>query len=118
MPAVYEHEALERRVRLSTEAQEALAGLSALADPDIHSPTLSHDDDVFSALTLDERPWEEPITAGTPSVAAPTLAQDLNAADPETDNVLAQYLGEVRQFALLSFRSEEHTSELQSLTNI
>ena len=99
MPAVYEHEALERRVRLSTEAQEALAGLSVLADHDIHSPTLAHDDDVFSALTLDERPWEEPATAGTSSVEGPPSEQDRNAADPETDNVVAQYFGEVRQFA-------------------
>ena len=60
----------ERRVRLSTEAQEALAGLSVLADHDIHRPTLAHDDDVFSALTLDERPWEEPATAGPSSLRA------------------------------------------------
>jgi RNA polymerase sigma factor (sigma-70 family) len=107
MQAVHEHEALERRVRLSTEAQEALPYPSALADHDIHSPTLAHDDDVFSALTLDERSWEESATAGTRSVADPPSEQDFNAADPETDNVVAQYLGEVRQFALLSFAEEQ-----------
>jgi len=107
MHAVHEQEALERRVWLSTEAQEALPGLSALADHDIHSPTLAHDDDVFSALTLDEHPWEEPTTAGTRSVGDPTSEQNRNAADPETDNVLAQYLGEVRHFALLSFAEEQ-----------
>jgi hypothetical protein len=80
MQAVREHEALERRVRLSTEAQEALPGLSALVDHDIHSPTLAHDD-VFSALTLDERLWEEPATAGTSSVEDPPSGQDRNAAD-------------------------------------
>jgi hypothetical protein len=69
MQAVHEHEALERRVRLSTEAHEALPGLSVLADHDIRSPTWAHDDDVFSALTLDERPGEEPATAGTSSMA-------------------------------------------------
>jgi RNA polymerase primary sigma factor len=106
MQAVREHEALERRVRLSTEAQEALPGLSALVDHDIHSPTLAHDD-VFSALTLDERLWEEPATAGTSSVEDPPSGQDRNAADPETDNVIAQYLGEVRQFALLRFAEEQ-----------
>jgi RNA polymerase primary sigma factor len=106
MQAVHEHEALERRARLSTEAHEALPGLSALVDHDIHRPTLAHDD-VFSALTLDERPWEEPATAGTSSVEDPTSEHDRNAADPETDNVVAQYLGEVRQFALLSFAEEQ-----------
>ena len=35
-------------------------------------------------------------------MADPPSEQDLNAADPETDNVVAQYFGEVRQFALLS----------------
>src|SRR5713101_2851060 len=87
--------------------QEALPGLSALADHDIHSPTSVHDDDVFSALTLDERPWEELAIAGTSSVADPTSEQDLNAADPETDNVIAQYFGEVQHFALLSFAEEQ-----------
>src|SRR2546425_1228220 len=107
MHAVHEPEALKRRAWLSTEAQEALPGLSALADPDTQSPTVAHDDDVFSALTLDERPWEESATAGTPSVKASPSEQDLNAADSETDNVVAQYLGEVRQFALLSFAEEQ-----------
>ena len=86
---------------------EALPGLSARADPDTQSPTVAHDDDVFSALTLEERPWKESATAGTPSVEAPPSEQDLNAADSETDNVVAQYLGEVRQFALLSFAEEQ-----------
>jgi len=107
MHAVHEHEVLERRAWLSTEAQEALPYPSTLADHDIHRPPLAHDDDVFSALTLDERAWEEPATAGTRSVADPTSEHDLNAADPETDNVVAQYLGEVRQFALLSFAEEQ-----------
>ena len=88
MQTVHEQEALERRAWLSTEAQEALPGLSALSDHDIHNPTLAHDDDVFSALTLEERPWGEPATAGTPWVEDPTSEQDLNAADSETDNVI------------------------------
>jgi RNA polymerase primary sigma factor len=87
--------------------QETLPGLSVLAHHDIHSPTLAHDDDVFSALTLEERPWEEPATAGTPSAEDPTSEQDLNAVDPETDNMVAQYFDEVRQFVLLSFAEEQ-----------
>jgi hypothetical protein len=68
---------------------------------------LAHDDDVFSALTLEEHPWEEPATAGTPPVEDLPSEHDLNAADAVTDNVLAQYVGEVRQFALLSFAEEQ-----------
>src|SRR5207302_5197273 len=52
-------------------------------------------------------PWEESATAGPPSAEDPTSEQDLNAADSEADNVLAQYLGEVRHFALLSFAEEQ-----------
>jgi RNA polymerase primary sigma factor len=107
MHAVHEPEALQRRAWLSTEAQEALPGLSARAAPDTSRFTVAHDDDAFSALTLEERPWKESATTGTPSVKAPPSEQDLDAADSETDNVVAQYVGEVQQFALLSFAEEQ-----------
>src|SRR5215831_16448563 len=107
MHAVHEPEALRRRAWLSTEAQEALPGLSARADSDTPRLTVAHDDDVFSALTLEERSWKESAIAGTPSVKAPPSEQDLDAADSETDNVVAQYVSEVRQFALLSFAEEQ-----------
>src|SRR5215831_18361577 len=107
MQAVYEHEELERRTWLSTEARAALPDLSVLADYDTHGPTVVRDDDVFRALTLDEHPGEEFATAGTPSMADPPSARDINAADSETDHVLAQYFGEVHHFALLSFAEEQ-----------
>jgi len=68
---------------------------------------LVRDDDVFSVLTLDERPGEEPATAGAPAMADPMSERDLNATDPETDNMIAQYLREVQHFALLSFAEEQ-----------
>ena len=37
----------------------------------------------------------------------PCIGDGLEAGDPETDNVLAQYFGEVRRFALLSFAEEQ-----------
>jgi RNA polymerase primary sigma factor len=107
MLALHEQEAMERRALLSTEARDALPGLSALDEQDAQGLTVAHDDDVFAALTLDERPWEEPDTAGAPVEEAPTSAQSLDAADPETDNAIAQYFGEVRHFALLSFAEEQ-----------
>ena len=106
MLALHEQEAMERRALLSTEAREALPGLSALDEQDAQGPTVAHDDDVFAALTLDERLWEEPDTAGAPVEEAPASAQSLDAVDPETDNAIAQYFGEVRHFALLSFAEE------------
>src|SRR5215813_3777594 len=71
MHAVHEHEALKGRTWLSTEAQEALSGLSARADPGTQSPTLAHDDEVFSALTHGECPRVEPATAGTLAIEEP-----------------------------------------------
>jgi len=86
---------------------EAFPFLSALEDHDTPGPTVAHADDVLKALTLAERSWEEPDTAGTPLEEAPTSERGLNAADPETDPALAQYFGEVRHFALLSFAEEQ-----------
>jgi len=68
---------------------------------------LTHDDDVFSTLTLDERLWEEPDTAGAPVDEDPPSERGLDAAGPETDNAIAQYFGEVRHFTLLSFAEEQ-----------
>ena len=92
---------------LAVDEPEALPGLSALEDHDTPGPTVAHDENVFRALTLDERPWEAPDTAGDPLEEAPTSARGLDAADPETDQALAQYFGEVRHFALLSFAEEQ-----------
>ena len=92
---------------LAVHEHEARPFLSALDDHDTQGPTLAHDDDVLRVLTLDERSWEEPDTAGAPLEEAPTSERGLNAADPETDQVLARYFGEVRQFALLSFAEEQ-----------
>src|SRR4029450_10065031 len=44
---------------------------------------------------------------GTPVAEAPPSAQDRDPADPGTDTLLAQYCGEVRRFALLSFAEEQ-----------
>jgi len=92
---------------LAVHEHEARPFLSALDDHDTQGPTLAHDDDVLRVLTLDERSWEEPDTAGAPLEEAPTSERGFNAADPETDQVLARYFGEVRQFALLSFAEEQ-----------
>jgi RNA polymerase primary sigma factor len=107
MLAVHEHEVMERRALLSTEACEAFPFLSALNDHDAQDPTLAHDDDVVSALTLDERPWEEPDTEGVSVEEDPTSERGFSAADPETDNAIAHYFGAVRHFALLSFAEEQ-----------
>ena len=79
MQAVYEHEELERRAWLSTEARAALPDLRALADHGTPGPTLVRDDDVFSALTFDERPGEDLDTAGAPAIIVPALVALLRA---------------------------------------
>src|SRR5438105_3561587 len=107
MLAIHEQEALERMTVLSTETGEALPFLSAFEDPDTPGPTLAHDHDVFRALTLDEGAWEAPDTADAPLEEDTTSERGLDVADPEADNVIAQYLGEVRHFALLTFAEEQ-----------
>jgi hypothetical protein len=107
MLAVHEHEAMERMALLSGEAPEALPFLRALADHDAQGPPVAHDDDVFSTLTLDERLWEEPDTAGAPVKEDPPSERGLDATGPETDKAIAQYFGEVRHFTLLSFAEEQ-----------
>jgi len=106
MIALREHEDIESPW-LSTETQEDLPFLSALADHEARHATVAHDDDLITALGLDEPTWEEADAAETPGEDEPASALALKAGDAETDNIIAQYFGEVRRFALLSFAEEQ-----------
>jgi RNA polymerase sigma factor (sigma-70 family) len=98
---------MERSAWLATEIQEAFPSLSPDDDRDERHPTFARDDDVLSALGADENTWAEG-DAEEPSLEdAAASGMALRADDPETDNVLAQYFGEVRRFALLSFAEEQ-----------
>jgi hypothetical protein len=81
--------------------------VNAFEDHDTRVPTLAHDDHSFRTLTLDDPAWEDPYAEGTPVAEAPPSAQARDPADPGTDTLLAQYCGEVRRFALLSFAEEQ-----------
>jgi len=106
MIALHEQE-MERRAWLSTDAQDEFSSLSPADDRDERLPTFAQDDDVLSALGPGDNTWEEPDMEETSLEDAPTSEMALEAGDPETDNVLAQYFGEVRRFALLSFAEEQ-----------
>src|SRR2546425_495609 len=106
MIALHEHEAMES-TWLSTETQEDLPFLSALEDTEARPATVAHDDDLISALVLDEPTWEDTDTAEAAVEDEPASALARNAGDAETDNIIAQYFGEVRRFALLSFAEEQ-----------
>jgi hypothetical protein len=106
MLALYEPE-MESRTLLSTDAREESALLSALDDHDTRPPTLASDNDVFSALVPDDTTWKVPAVEQAPLESEPASEIALDAVDPETDNMLAQYFGEVRRFALLSFAEEQ-----------
>ena len=107
MIAVHEPEEMGRRAWRSTDAREALPGLSALADHEARQPTVAHHDDVFRAVVPDTLTWEETNAAEAPVEDDPASARALDAADPETDHLIARYFGEVRRFALLSFAEEQ-----------
>ena len=79
--------------------------LSPIDDRDERLPTFAHDDDVLSALEPVIAPGKIPTWKRLPWRCR--VGDGLEAGDPETDNVLAQYFGEVRRFALLSFAEEQ-----------
>jgi len=106
MIALHDHEALESPW-LSTETQEELPFLSAIEDTEARPATVAHNADLISVLALDEPTWEDTDTAETAEEDEPASALALNAGDAETDNIIAQYFGEVRRFALLSFAEEQ-----------
>jgi RNA polymerase sigma factor (sigma-70 family) len=106
MRAVHEPDTLARRAWLSTEAREALAGLSALDAHEAGQPMGAHDAGVRT-LVSDDPPWEHTDAADAPVQDDAASATTRHPGDPATDQVLARYLGEVRRFALLSFAEEQ-----------
>ena len=107
MRAVHEPDTMERRAWRSTDAREALSCLSALDDHEAGQPMVVHDDVVFRALVSDDPTWEDADAAEAPVEDDSASAMPFDAGAHETDNMLAQYFGEVRHFALLSFAEEQ-----------
>src|SRR4029453_16142358 len=106
MIALHEQD-MERSVWLSTDAPDEFPSLGSVDDHDERLSTFAHNDDVLSALEPGDATWEDTDAEEPPLEDAPTSEMALEAEDPETDNVLAQYFGEVRRFALLSFAQEQ-----------
>jgi RNA polymerase sigma factor (sigma-70 family) len=106
MRAVHEPDARESKACGATEARGALPGRNALEDHDTRQRTVAHAQ-VCRVLVPDASPWEEPPTAEAPVEDAAASATARHPEDPETDQVLARYVGEVRRFALLSFAEEQ-----------
>jgi RNA polymerase primary sigma factor len=106
MRALHEYDAMEQRDFLSTHAREVLPLLSALENQDDSGPTVAHDD-IFSAFTPDHPRGDGPDMEDVSSEDDPAAARALGVADPEADNLVAHYFGEVRRFAQLSFAEEQ-----------
>ena len=105
MQALHEHDAMEQRDVRSTPTRAALPLRRALEPQDASSPMRAHD--VFGAFTPDNPSWDVPHREDAPREDGPGSERTLGAADPATDHVVAQYFGEVRRFALLSFAEEQ-----------
>jgi len=103
---MHEPDTLARRAWLSTEAREALAGIHALDAHETSQPMGAHDS-VVRTLVADDPPWENADAAEAPVEENAASATARHTEDPETDQVLARYLGEIRRFALLSFAEEQ-----------
>lgn len=106
MQALHEHDAMEQREIRSTPTRAALPLRRALERQDASGPTRAHDD-VFGAFTPDTPSWDVLPREDAPREDGPASERALGAADTVTDNVIAQYFGEVRRFALLSFAEEQ-----------
>jgi RNA polymerase primary sigma factor len=106
MIALHEQEELEGKIWLSTDRRNDLALLSALDAPETQHPTVAHDDDLIGTLVSDDPAWKDADTAEAPLEDDPA-ALAFDATDPETDDLIARYFGEVRHFALLSFAEEQ-----------
>src|SRR5262249_30885083 len=96
MIALHDHEALESPW-LSTETQEELPFLSAIEDTEARPQRIAQNPTLISTLALDEPPGEDTARAETAEEDEPASALALNAGDAETDNIIAQYFGEVRR---------------------
>jgi RNA polymerase sigma factor (sigma-70 family) len=107
MIAVHEPDATERRHGSPRMPREALSCRSALDDHEAEQPMIAHDDVVFRALVSDDPTWEDADAAEVPVEDDSASAMPFDVEAPETDNMLAQYFGEVRHFALLSFAEEQ-----------
>jgi RNA polymerase sigma factor (sigma-70 family) len=107
MITVHEHDEPERRALFSTQERTGLSLLQELDDQDERSSPLLQDDAFVSALLPEENAWEEFDEEVIPSAADMASESAFDAADLETDNIIAQYFGEVRRFALLSFAEEQ-----------
>jgi len=98
---------MERRAWLSTDVPDEFPSLSPVDDRKERLPTFAHDDDVLSALDPGDTTWDDADAEEPPLEDAPASEMAIEAGDPETDNVLAQYFGEVRRYALLNFAEEQ-----------
>ena len=107
MLALHEPEEVESRAWLSTDTHEELSFLGAFDGAEARHPMLVHDDDFVGAFVTDSPAWEEPDVAEAAVEDDSASVTALEADDPETDNLIAQYFGEVRRFALLSFAEEQ-----------
>jgi len=110
MIALQEQE-IERRAWFSTEAREELPFLNPLDELDEQRPTFAHDDDVFNALGPDNTAWEDTDAEEVPLEDEPAPEMVLDAGSPETDNVLAQYFGEVRRFTCSALLRNKHSDD-------
>ena len=106
MIAVHEPDATERRAWLSTDVRETLSCFSGLDAHEAGQPMVAHAD-VVRALVSDDPTWEDADMAEAPVEEDSASAMACDAGDPETDHLIAQYFGEVRRFALLSFVQEQ-----------
>jgi RNA polymerase sigma factor (sigma-70 family) len=106
MKAVHKPDARESQACGAPEARGTRPGRNALVDDEALARLVVHAQ-VGRAWGPDPSTWEEPPVAEVPVEDRPASATARHPEDPETDQVLARYLGEVRRFARLSVAEEQ-----------
>jgi RNA polymerase sigma factor (sigma-70 family) len=80
--------------------------LHSLMPADEFYPTLSQDDDLFTGHAPSADAWEVEDKNDAPEDDNLEIEASMAKNESETDNLVAHYLGDVRQFRLLSFAEE------------
>ena len=105
MPAMHAHDARQPRAARAPSTRTTRA-VRRTRVPGHHDPTRAFDD---VDLTFSPTPpaWDGSDHPDIAPEGDPGSARTLGGADPAVDTVMAQYFGDVRRFALLSFAEEQ-----------
>jgi RNA polymerase sigma factor (sigma-70 family) len=106
MPAIHTHNARQPHDVRASATRTTRPVRRSDASPDASDPTRAFDEGTMTFPPYAPA-WDGSDHADVASESDPESARTLGWADPAVDTVIAQYFGDVRHFALLSFAEEQ-----------